>query len=215
MKAEEDKNGRETATMTSRNIYWFSIGCLQSDLAYFLITWLVTASQRHAWEPIVELKKAFEEGPGWLLKRKRSVFCPDIPCILVFEAHSWIDFKNFCVLNECGAFWVQNFFHRTGSSERKLLLFLVTYPLGSATVTYKCFRSMNAPFLGSFHWPCGQDTLWKVLICCGNKWDIAIMWLGKVRFFIEGGGGGPGPRRGGSLVNFFTNWSNLFYSQPR
>ena len=30
------------------------------------------------------------------------------------------------------------------------------------------------------------------------------------------GGGGPGLRRGGSLVNFFTNWggSNLFYSQP-
>ena len=31
-----------------------------------------------------------------------------------------------------------------------------------------------------------------------------------------GGGGGPGPRRGGSLVNFFTNWggSNLFHSRP-
>ena len=33
-------------------------------------------------------------------------------------------------------------------------------------------------------------------------------------FYRGGGGGGPGPRRGGSLVNFFTNWSNLFYSQP-
>ena len=31
-----------------------------------------------------------------------------------------------------------------------------------------------------------------------------------------GGGGEPGPRRGGSLVNFFTNWggSNLFHSRP-
>ena len=30
------------------------------------------------------------------------------------------------------------------------------------------------------------------------------------------GGCGPGLRRGGSLVIFFTNWggSNLFYSQP-
>ena len=33
-------------------------------------------------------------------------------------------------------------------------------------------------------------------------------------FYWGGGGGGPGPRMGGSLVNFFTNWSNLFYSQP-
>ena len=32
----------------------------------------------------------------------------------------------------------------------------------------------------------------------------------------KGGGGEPGLRRGGSLVNFFTNWggSNLFFSQP-
>ena len=145
MKAEEDKNGRETATMTSRNIYWFSIGCLQSDLAYFLITWLVTASQRHAWEPIVELKKAFEEGPGWLLKRKRSVFCPDIPCILVFEAHLWTDFKNFFFLNECGAFLGAKFLssYRIVRAETITCSFVVTYPLGSATVTCKCFRSMK------------------------------------------------------------------------
>ena len=55
---------------------------------------------------------------------------------------------------------------------------------------------------------------------CLNVTQLACNYLlfnalGKVRFFIGGGGDGPGLRRGGPLVNFTTNWggSNLFYSQ--
>ena len=41
--------------------------------------------------------------------------------------------------------------------------------------------------------------------------------LGKVRFLFGGGGDWPGPRRGGSLVNFLQigeGQSCFFFSQP-
>ena len=45
--------------------------------------------------------------------------------------------------------------------------------------------------------------------------DLSAWYLGKVRFLLgRGGGGGPGPRRGGGVLsNFFTNLggSKLFY----
>ena len=53
-----------------------------------------------------------------------------------------------------------------------------------------------------------------------SKWIPPVVhtieWFREGTFFIGGGGGGLGPRRGGALVNFFSNWggANRFHSQP-
>ena len=95
----------------------------------------------------------------------------------------------------------------------------VTYLLGSATVTCKCFRSMKkneAPHSLQVSIGLADKTIPGKCSCVVGISRYCHHVIREGTFFYWGGGGGvgPGPRRGGSLVNFFTNRSNLLYSQP-